>query len=204
MKDTSEGTRKIDVLIYGATGYTGQLVAEHFARYYAHDPELTWGLAGRNLEKLSAACDRIGAKVIATTPDGFNYIQRSDFPKYFAADLTREQAVFEAQSQVLTEVSVFDGIITAPAWRSKPSWMLVPTEDKIINPDLERFYANRAHSHVAEAQGASHSVYESRPKQVAEMIEKMRRSIHCHSFAVSALLMTSWQDLLGGEAWDYA
>jgi len=111
------------------------------------------------------------AKVIATTPDGFNYIQRSDFPKYFAADLPREQAVFEAQSQILTEASVFDGIITTPAWRSKPSWMLVPTEDKVINPDLERFYAKRVHSHVAEAQGASHSMYESRPKQVAEMIE---------------------------------
>ncbi len=111
------------------------------------------------------------AKVIATTPDGFDYLERSEFPKYFAADLPREQAVFEAQSQIITADSVFGGIITTPAWRSKPSWMLVPTEDKIINPDLERFYAKRAHSHVAEAQGASHSVYESRPKQVAEMIE---------------------------------
>jgi len=111
------------------------------------------------------------ANGIVTTPDGFNYLERSEFPKYFAADLPREQAVFEAQSQILTAASVFGGIITTPAWRSKPSWMLVPTEDKIINPDLERFYAKRAHSHVEEAQGASHSVYESQPKRVAEMIE---------------------------------
>jgi len=111
------------------------------------------------------------ANVTVTTPDGFTYLERSEFPRYFAADLRREQAVFEAQSQILTAASVFGGIITTPAWRSKPSWMLVPTEDKIINPELERFYAKRAHSHVEEAQGASHSVYESRPKQVAEMIE---------------------------------
>ena len=111
------------------------------------------------------------AKVAVTTPDDFTYLQRPEFPRYFAADLPREQAVFEAQSQILTAASVFEGTITIPAWRSKPSWMLVPTEDKIINPELERFYAKRAHSHVEEAQGASHSVYESRPKQVAEMIE---------------------------------
>jgi pimeloyl-ACP methyl ester carboxylesterase len=111
------------------------------------------------------------ANVTVATPDGFNYLERSAFPMYFAADLPREQAVFEAQSQIITSASVFKGVITSPAWRSKPSWMLVAADDKIINPDLERFYAKRAHSHVAEAEGASHSVYESHPKQVAAMIE---------------------------------
>jgi pimeloyl-ACP methyl ester carboxylesterase len=111
------------------------------------------------------------ASVIVTTNDGFTYLDRSAFPMYFAADLPREQAVYEAQSQIMTSASVFKGVITTPAWRSKPSWMLVAADDKIIHPDLERFYAKRAHSHVAEAAGASHSVYESRPKQVAAMIE---------------------------------
>jgi len=111
------------------------------------------------------------ANVTVTTPDGFNYLKRSEFPVYFAADLPQGQAVFEAQSQILTSASVFKGIVTTAAWRTKPSWMLVAADDKIINPDLERFYAKRAHSHIAEAEGASHSVYESHPKQVAAMIE---------------------------------
>jgi pimeloyl-ACP methyl ester carboxylesterase len=59
-----------------------------------------------------------------------------------------------------------------PAWRVKPSWALVADADKIINPDLERFYATRAHSHVVEVKGASHSVYESHPKEVAALIEE--------------------------------
>jgi pimeloyl-ACP methyl ester carboxylesterase len=54
----------------------------------------------------------------------------------------------------------------------KPSWALVATDDRIISPDLERMYAARAHSHTVEVQGASHSVYESRPKEVAALIEQ--------------------------------
>ena len=66
----------------------------------------------------------------------------------------------------------FKGVITAPAWRSKPSWMLVATRDRTINPDLERWYAARANSHKVEVAGASHSVYVSRPKEVAALIEE--------------------------------
>jgi pimeloyl-ACP methyl ester carboxylesterase len=62
--------------------------------------------------------------------------------------------------------------VTDPAWKVKPSWALVADADKIINPDLERFYAARAHSHVVEVNGASHSVYQSRPKEVAALIEE--------------------------------
>jgi pimeloyl-ACP methyl ester carboxylesterase len=56
-------------------------------------------------------------------------------------------------------------VITTPAWRSKPSWMLVAAKDRIINPDLERWYAKRAHSHMVAVAGASHSVYVSHPKE---------------------------------------
>jgi pimeloyl-ACP methyl ester carboxylesterase len=66
----------------------------------------------------------------------------------------------------------FNAVITTPAWRSKPSWMLVPTKDKTINPDLERWYAARAKSHVVEVSGASHAVYVSKPKEVAAIIEE--------------------------------
>jgi pimeloyl-ACP methyl ester carboxylesterase len=111
------------------------------------------------------------ANVTITTSDGFTYLEPAEFPKYFAPDLPREQAEFEAHSQIETAAAAFMGQITTPAWKSKPSWMLVPTADQIINPELERWYAKRAHSHTVEVDGASHSVYESRPNPVAALIE---------------------------------
>jgi pimeloyl-ACP methyl ester carboxylesterase len=66
----------------------------------------------------------------------------------------------------------FKAVITTPAWRSKPSWMLVAGADRTINPDLERWYAKRANSHKVEVSGASDSVYISRPKEVAALIEE--------------------------------
>ena len=61
--------------------------------------------------------------------------------------------------------------MTVAAWKTKPSWGIVAAADKIINPDLERFYSERARSHITVLRGASHSVYESRPKEVAAVIE---------------------------------
>ena len=109
---------------------------------------------------------------VRKTPDNFTYLDPAAFPHAFAADLPRAQSNFEASAQVLTAASVFSGRITTAAWRTKPSWMLVATADKIISPDLERWYADRAHSHTSEARGASHSVYISRPGQVASLIER--------------------------------
>ena len=106
------------------------------------------------------------------TPDGFLYINPAVFPSDFAADLPRKQAEFEAKAQMLTSASVFTANIPDPAWKVKPSWYMVAMSDKIINPDLERMYARRAHSHTVEIAGASHSVYESHPKEVAALIEQ--------------------------------
>lgn len=114
---------------------------------------------------------------IRKTPDGFNFLDPSAFPSYFAADLPLELAQFEASSQVLTAIADFSATITAPAWRSVPSWMIVALNDRVISPDLERWYAKRAHSHVTEIRGASHSVYESQPKEVAAVIEEAARSV---------------------------
>jgi pimeloyl-ACP methyl ester carboxylesterase len=71
-----------------------------------------------------------------------------------------------------TSASVFTANIADPAWKTKPSWYMVAQADKIISPDLERMYAARAHSHTVEIAGASHSVYESHPEQVAALIEQ--------------------------------
>jgi len=108
---------------------------------------------------------------IKKTPDGFTYIDPTRFHELFAADLPADRAAFMARSQVLNYADNFSATITTAAWRSKPSWMAVATKDRTINPDLERWYAKRANSHMVEIEGASHCVYASRPKEVAALLE---------------------------------
>jgi len=114
---------------------------------------------------------------IKKTPDGFTYIDPAQFHEYFAADLSAEQAAFMARSQVLNFADNFSATITTAAWRTKPSWMLVAGSDRTINPDLERWYAERAKSHKVEVAGASHSVYVSHPKEVTDVIESAARAV---------------------------
>jgi pimeloyl-ACP methyl ester carboxylesterase len=114
---------------------------------------------------------------IKKTADGFTYLDPAQFHTYFAADLSDDQAAFMARSQVLNLADNFKAVITTPAWRSKPSWMVVAARDRTINPDLERWYAQRAHSRTVEVAGASHSVYGSHPKEVAAVIEEAARAV---------------------------
>jgi pimeloyl-ACP methyl ester carboxylesterase len=114
---------------------------------------------------------------IKKTSDGFTYLDPRQFHEYFAADLSAKQAAFMARSQVLNAADNFKAAITTPAWRSKPSWMLVAAKDRTISPDLERWYAKRAHSQTVEVAGASHSVYVSHPKEVADVIESAARAV---------------------------
>ncbi|HKP02707.1 MAG TPA: alpha/beta hydrolase [Chthoniobacterales bacterium] len=109
---------------------------------------------------------------IQKTPDGFTYIDPAQFHALFAADVPIERATLMARSQVPNFAENFAATITTAAWRSKPSWMLVAKKDRAINPDLERWYAERAKSRTVEVSGASHAVYVSRPKEVAALIEE--------------------------------
>lgn len=111
-------------------------------------------------------------KAFVKTPDGFLFLNPADFPADFAADLPRAQAEFEARAQMPVSIQVLTAEIADPAWKVKPSWYMVAKADKVINPDLERLYAARAHSHTVEIEGASHSVYESHPAEVAALIEQ--------------------------------
>src|SRR5437870_532448 len=117
------------------------------------------------------------SNAIKKTADGFTYLDPAQFHEYFAADLSAEQAAFMARSQVLNLADNFKAVITTAAWRSKPSWMLVATKDRTINPDLERWYAERAKSHKVEVSGASHSVYVSHPREVADVIESAAHTV---------------------------
>jgi len=114
---------------------------------------------------------------IKKTSDGFRYIDPAKFHELFAADLSDDQAAFMARSQVLNFADNFAATITTAAWRTKPSWMLVAGSDRTINPDLERWYGKRAKSQTVEVAGASHSVYVSHPKEVADIIESAARAV---------------------------
>lgn len=109
-------------------------------------------------------------KSLQKPANGFDYIDPLQFPADFAGDIPKKQAEFMANAQMPTADGVFHAVIQNPAWRTKPSWYMVAKADRIINPDLERMYAKRAGSHTVEIEGASHSVFESHPKEVANLI----------------------------------
>jgi pimeloyl-ACP methyl ester carboxylesterase len=113
-----------------------------------------------------------GRDAIQKTSDGYAYVEPARYHAEFAGDLSANEAAFESRSQVFTAAAVFNTPITNPAWKLKPSWYMVAQSDRIISPDLERVYAARAHSHMVEIAGASHSVYRSHPKEVAALIEE--------------------------------
>jgi pimeloyl-ACP methyl ester carboxylesterase len=136
----------------------------------AHAPDI--GEDEGDLGKRMPSIVQKQAGAIKKTTDGFTFLDPVDFPEDFAADLPREQAEFESRSQIPTAAEVFSTPMTAAAWKAKPSWAIVAAKDRIINPDLERMYYARAHSHTIELRGASHSVYQSRPKEVAALIEQ--------------------------------
>jgi pimeloyl-ACP methyl ester carboxylesterase len=114
-----------------------------------------------------------GAPVPPILPplDGFLLLDRSKFAASFAADVNPDLAAFMADSQVPWGVQAFTGAVSQPAWRSKPSWYLVSTEDKMIPPDAQRAMSKRAGSKVVETRG-SHAVYVSQPDVVASLIEE--------------------------------
>ncbi|WP_283136072.1 alpha/beta hydrolase [Rhizohabitans arisaemae] len=112
-----------------------------------------------------------GAPVPPILPpvNGFLLLDRERFPASFAGDLPAEQAAFMADSQVPWGVDALRGAVAEPAWRIKPSWYLVATEDRMIPPPVQRAMAGRAGSTVTESPG-SHAVYVSDPAAVAAVI----------------------------------
>jgi pimeloyl-ACP methyl ester carboxylesterase len=110
------------------------------------------------------------APPILPPQDGFLYLDREKFHESFAGDVSDAQAAFMADSQVPWGVDALGGTISEPAWRSKPSWYLVATEDRMIPPPAQREMSARAGSTVVEVAG-SHAIYVSQPAAVAELIE---------------------------------
>jgi len=114
-----------------------------------------------------------GAPVPPILPpqDGYLFLDRTKFRASFAADVSADAAAFMADSQVPWGLEALNGAITEPAWKTKPSWYLVSTEDRMIPPDAQRAMSKRAGSSVVEIK-RSHAVYVSQPRAVADLIEK--------------------------------
>jgi pimeloyl-ACP methyl ester carboxylesterase len=108
---------------------------------------------------------------------GYLLLDRSKFAASFAADLPKEKASFMANSQLPWGVAALEGVVTQAAWRSKPSWYLVATDDKMIPPEAQRAMSRRAGAAVTEVKG-SHAVYVSKPEAVVALIKKAAKGVN--------------------------
>ncbi len=113
---------------------------------------------------------------ILAPQDGYLSLDREKFAASFAADVDKEKAEFMAYSQVPWGIEALNGTISQPAWKTKPSWYLVTTDDRMIPPPAQRAMAKRAGATVVEVAG-SHSVYVSQPTAVAALIAKAAKGL---------------------------
>ena len=101
---------------------------------------------------------------------GFSYFDKDKFHAGFCADVSKEKAAFMFASQGPFGVKAITSVVKQPSWKTKPSWGIVATADKSINPELERTMYKRANATVTELNG-SHVIFMSKPKEVAAVIE---------------------------------
>src|SRR6266478_5606578 len=118
-----------------------------------------------------------GAPVPPILPpqEGYLFLDRAKFAASFAADVEPGTALFMADSQVPWGVDALSGAVSEPAWKTKPCYYLVTSDDKMIPPPAQRKMAERVKARVTEVAG-SHAVYVSKPREVAEIIEKAAAS----------------------------
>ena len=114
---------------------------------------------------------------ILSPVDGYLFLDKTKFASSFAADVDAEKAAFMADSQVPWGVDALSGTISQAAWRTKPSWYLIATEDKMILPPAQHFMSKRAGSIVVEVAG-SHAIYVSQPEAVATLIENASKGVN--------------------------
>ncbi len=119
-----------------------------------------------------------GAPVPPILPpqDGYLSLDKAKFPAAFAADVDQEKAAFMADSQVPWGVEALNGTISKPAWKTKPSWYLVATDDRMIPSPAQRLMSKRAGSTVVEVAG-SHAIYMSQPTAVAVLIKDAAKGV---------------------------
>jgi pimeloyl-ACP methyl ester carboxylesterase len=131
--------------------------------------------AGESCATIEAAVPQ-ASKAFNPDSNGNWWIEQEHFAADFAADLPKDQAQFMAISQVPISTDAFTHKVTNPAWKTKPTWYMVATEDRSINPEQERMMAKRAHATTVEVK-ASHVAYMSHPKESAKLIEEAAASV---------------------------
>src|SRR5499426_3080738 len=129
---------------------------------------------GESAASLEQAVPPAG-KGIKENADGYFYIDPAAFAADFCADVPPAKAEFMAKSQVLFSKDSFTSPVTTPAWKSKPSWYQVSTQDRAINPENERKMAKRANAKTTEV-NSSHAAYISHPKETAKLVEEAATS----------------------------
>jgi pimeloyl-ACP methyl ester carboxylesterase len=128
--------------------------------------------AGESVNTLIAGFPAGGPQPPILPPvEGFLFLDRDKFHDSFAADLPAQQAMFLADAQVPWGVGALSGNVSEPAWRTKPSWYLLTTEDRMIPPDAQRTMSGRIGATVVEVD-ASHSVYVSQPAAVVDLVKQ--------------------------------
>ncbi len=130
---------------------------------------------GESLLSLASSKPAGGMNIRETKDGEYLYLDPAAFANDFAADLPKDEAAFLAKSQVFASKEAFSAKVGDPAWKTRKSWSVVATEDRAINPDLERQMAKRAGSDVTEI-AASHAVFASQPEKVADVIEKAAKA----------------------------
>jgi pimeloyl-ACP methyl ester carboxylesterase len=131
--------------------------------------------AGESCATIEAAVPQ-ASKAFKPDSNGNWWIEQEHFAADFAADLPKDQAQFMAISQVPISTDAFTHKVTNPAWKTKPTWYMVATEDRSINPEQERMMAKRAHATTVEVK-ASHVAYMSHPRESAKLIEEAAASV---------------------------
>ena len=113
--------------------------------------------------------------VIDTHSDGYGFVNLDKFKAGFAADTSDADAAFLRDSQVPINMSVFGTKLENAAWRTKPSWAVIATDDKAFDQKMLQHMAKRIGAKVTEVK-ASHAVFMTQPKTVSEVIEQAARS----------------------------
>jgi pimeloyl-ACP methyl ester carboxylesterase len=193
LADDVQATRRVvathdgPVILVGHS-YGGAVITEA-----GNDPNVTGlvyiaGWVPDKGESISSMIDNLLKDAPPDTPlppilppqDGFLLLDRAKFPESFAADVDPERAAFMADSQVPWGLAAVSGTISEPAWRSKPSWYLLTTEDRMIPPPAQRFMSQRAGATVVEVAG-SHAVFISQPGVVTDLIHQAAREAVAHA-----------------------
>jgi pimeloyl-ACP methyl ester carboxylesterase len=160
-------------------GYGGLVISEAGARpkvkamvyVAAYQPDV-----GEGVKQLNASKPAAGAASVRSTRDGHLYIDPDRFNADYAADLKVNRTNFMAASQLAVPDALYAGNIWTAAWHDKPTYAIVATEDRLVNPDLQRMMYKRAGSKVTEVK-SSHAVHISQPEAVAQVIEEAARNV---------------------------